>query len=106
MAARAAVAGEPAGVVAIYWEPPGRPALGGSVRAAFVESVRPIRARVVDATAPAPPAPSLVPLLDAARSDYERFGFMDAIARLDELQRLADARGGGDLDARQLSEVF
>jgi hypothetical protein len=45
-------------------------------------------------------------LLDAAKADYVRFAFAPAIARLDELQRLADARGGGDLDGRQLSEIF
>src|SRR5438132_5564518 len=95
VAVRAAAA-EPSGVVAVYWEPPGQPPPGASARAAFTEAVRPLGARLVDASAsPPPPPPSLRPLLETARADYGRFAFADAIARLDELQRMADARGGG-----------
>jgi hypothetical protein len=102
-----AIGAEPAGIVAIYWEPPGDPPPGASARAAFAEAVRPLGARLVDARAPKPPAlPSLVPSLEAARAAYARFAFADAIAKLDELERQASARGGGDLDARQLSEIY
>ena len=92
--------------VAVYWEPPGRPPLGAEARAAFVETMQRQGARVIDAVATAPKASPLAPALEAAKDAYARFAFPDAIARLDELQRLADARGGGELGGRQLSEIF
>jgi hypothetical protein len=105
--AAAAVAEERAGVVGIYWEPPGAPAPGGSARAAFADALRPLGARVLDAAAGAAAAPPLLaPALDAAKAEYARFQFAAALAHLDELARLADAQGGGELDDRQLSEIF
>lgn len=104
--AAAATANE-AGMVAIYWQPPGAPAVGVTARAAFSDAVRPLGARVLDATPPPiASAPSLAPILEAAKADYGRFKFSDALARLDDLQRSADAQGGGNLDNRQLSEIF
>jgi hypothetical protein len=92
--------------VAVYWEPPSAAAMGTAARSAFAEAVRGRVDRLVDATqSPAEPPP-LAPQLEAAKADYLRFAFAPAIARLDGLQRLADARGGGDLDGRQLSEIF
>jgi len=99
-------AAEP-GIAAIYWQPPGEPPLGEAARAGFTAAVRPLGVRLLDASTTAPPAPpSLAPALDEAKADYARFQFAQATARLDELQRRADASGGGDLDARQLSEIF
>jgi hypothetical protein len=87
--------------VAIYWQPPGEVP---SVREAFTQAMAPTQ--VIDATAPVAAAASLVPELEAAKALYAKFAFAETIARLDQLSRLADARGGGDLDARQLSEIF
>ena len=101
------IAAEPSGIVAVYWEPPGEPPQGAGARAAFTDAVRPLGAQVVDARMVAPaPLPSLVPALEASRAAYARFAFAEAIGKLDELERLASARGGGDLDARQLSEIY
>jgi hypothetical protein len=105
-AGHAAAAPAPAGTVAIYWQPPGEPPPGDTVRTAFTGAVRPLTARLIDASQPVPGAISLAPELEAAKADYARFAFPDAITRLDALQRSADAHGGGDLDARQLSEIF
>jgi hypothetical protein len=93
-------------LLAVYWQPPGRPAAGDRARAAFADAARDLGATLLDASASAPGAPSLAPALQAAIADYAGFRFAPAIAALDELQRLVDARGGGDLDARQLSEVY
>jgi hypothetical protein len=101
-----ALAATPA-TVAIYWEPPGAPADGPAARAAFSEAVRPLGARVVDATPSAPaPAPPLLPALEAAKAAWSRFAFDDALARLDALEREAAARGGGELDGRQLADIY
>jgi hypothetical protein len=103
--ARAAAA--PAATVGIYWEPPGAPAAGSAARAAFAEAMRPLGARVIDAAASAPaPPPPLAPELDAAKAAWARFAWADALARLDALERQAVARGGGDLDGRQLADIF
>ena len=78
-----------------------------ALRAAFVEAAaRRGASGVVDAVEPAPRDPPLGPALQAALADYAAFHFTEALAKLDELARLADARGGGDLDARQLSEIY
>lgn len=104
--ARAAGGNEHA-AVAIFWQPPGARSFDAAARAAFADAVRPLGARLVDASAAAvAPPPPLLPALDAAKDEYARFKFGDAVAHLDQVQRLADARGGGDLDARQLSEIF
>jgi hypothetical protein len=87
--------------VAVYWQPPGEVP---SVKEAFTLAVSPMP--IVDASEKAQESLSLVPQLDAAKLSYTKFAFADAITKLDELQRLADAGGGGDLDARQLSEIF
>jgi hypothetical protein len=99
-------AAPPETTVAVYWQPPEVSAIGGAVRGAFGDAARSIGARVIDAGAVEPPAASLVPALEAAKSAYSRFGFRDAVAAFDALQRAADAAGGGDLDGRQLSEIF
>jgi hypothetical protein len=93
-------------LVAMYWQPPGHPALGDAVRTAFVDIANTIGARVVDATSPPIQGPALAPALDAAKAAYARFAFPEAIAALDELERLANASGGADLDGRALSEIF
>jgi PEGA domain-containing protein len=96
-----------AGGVGVFWQPPGEHAQAAAARAAFADAMRERGARLVDAPAPKPAAPpSLVPALEAAKEEYARFKFADALAHLDAVQRLADAHGGGDLDARQLSEIF
>lgn len=96
-----------AGAVAIWWQPPGARTLDGAAHAAFVEAVRPLGARVVDAPSPSTqPPPSLAPEIEAAKDEYAHFKFAEALTRLDAVQRLADARGGGDLDHRLLSEIF
>jgi PEGA domain len=104
-AARAAGAAPPT-AVAVYWQPSGHPALGVEAGAAFARAVAGQGARLVDATAPEGAAPALAPRLAAGKAAYARFAFADAIAALDDLQRLVDALGGGELDARQLSELF
>ena len=91
---------------AVYWQPPDAAALGVDARAAFSAAVASMGARFVDATPAEHVVPSLVPALDAAKSAYARFAFRDAITALDTLQRDAHAAGGGDLDGRQLSEMF
>jgi len=91
---------------AVYWQPPDAAAVGADARAAFSAAAAAMGARFVDATPAEPVAPSLVPALDAAKSAYARFAFRDAITALDALQRDAHAAGGGDLDGRQLSEMF
>jgi hypothetical protein len=96
----------PGATVAVYWQPPEVAAVGGAARGAFSDAARSIGARFVDAAAVEPPAPSLVSALEAAKGAYAVFAFRDAIASLEVLQRTADAAGGGDLDNRQLSEIF
>ena len=103
LVARAAA---PVATVAVYWQPPQVAAVGGAARAAFSDAARSIGARFVDAGAVEPAAPSLVSALEAAKGAYAVFAFRDAIASLEVLQRTADAAGGGDLDGRQLSEIF
>jgi hypothetical protein len=107
LAAELLAHGAPAGdTVAIYWQPPEVAAIGGAVRVAFSDTARSIGARFVDARAVEPAAPSLAPALEAAKAAYIVFAFRDALASLEALQRAADAAGGGDLDGRQLSEIF
>jgi hypothetical protein len=91
---------------AVYWQPPDSGALGADARAAFGAAAASMGARFVDATPAEPVVPSLVPALEAAKAAYARFAFRDAITALDALQRDAYAAGGGDLDSRQLSEIF
>src|SRR5262249_10937177 len=60
----------PSGVAAIYWQPPGDPPLGEAARVAFTAAVRPLGARVLDAsTAVRAAPPSLAPALDEAKGD-------------------------------------
>ncbi len=92
--------------VAIYWQPPGQPALGVRAHGAFDRAVAPIAVRRIDATAARPQPASLIPALDAAKADYARFAFAEAITALTALEKAAAAEGGGDLDRRQLSEIF
>jgi hypothetical protein len=92
--------------VAVYWQPPEVAAVGAAVRVAFSDAAKSIGARFVDAGPAEPAAATLVPTLEAAKAAYARFGFRDAIAACDALQRAADAAGGADLDGRQLSEIF
>ena len=92
--------------VAVFWQPPGAPPIGASARAAFAKATAALGARLVDASTTEPAAASLRPALDAAKADHAAFAFAAAIAKLDALARLADAQGGGDLDRRQLSEIF
>jgi hypothetical protein len=47
-----------------------------------------------------------LPKLEAARAQYVAFHFADVLAKLDELARLAEATGGGDLDSSQLSDMY
>jgi hypothetical protein len=94
------------GLVAVYWEPPGHPPAGERTRGAFAETMKQLGAPLVDATEQPAAPQSLQPMLDAAIADYAGFRFTDAIAKLDTLARMADARGGGDLDARRLAEVY
>lgn len=102
----AAAHAAPSGVVAVWWRPPGESPYAERAHAAFVEAARARNAELVDASEPAAPAPSLVPALDAALADYAAFRFADALHELDELARLADARGGGDLDQQQLTAIY
>jgi len=99
-------AAAPGTTVAVYWQPPEVGAIGGAARVAFADAAKSIGARVVDAGPVEPATPSLVPALEAAKGAYGVFAFRDAIASLEVLQRTADAAGGGDLDGRQLSEIF
>lgn len=92
------------GLVAVYWEPPGRPAPGERARPAFAEAMRGVP--LLDVTEQPAPPPSLVPQLDAAIADYTAFRFADTVTKLDALARLAEAQGGGDLDARRLAEIY
>ena len=105
-AATAARAAPPGHAVAVWWQPPGDLAQSARARAAFADAAQRRGASFVDATEPARTPPSLVPALDAALADWAAFRFADALAKLDELARLADARGGGDLDQRQLGEIY
>lgn len=104
LAPPAAAAG--GGTVAVWWQPPGDAAPAERVHAAFAAAAAQRGAPLVDASEPAPAGPSLLPALQAALGDYAAFHFADALAKLDELARLADARGGGDLDTRQLSQIY
>jgi hypothetical protein len=99
-------AAQPGSTVAVYWQPPEITAAGAAVRTAFGDAAKSVGATVVDASRTEPTNASLIPALEAAKSAYARFGFRDAIASFDALQRAADAAGGGDLDGRQLSEIF
>lgn len=107
----AALAPSPAratgGAVAVFWQPTGDVPRAAAVRGAFAAAAaRRGISEIVDAVEPQTAEPSLAPALDAAVADYAGFRFADALAKLDELRRLADARGGGDLDARQLAELY
>ncbi|MDB4966523.1 MAG: hypothetical protein JWN44_2212 [Myxococcales bacterium] len=105
VAAQAGASGPAA--TAIYWEPPGHPAPAVAARAGFVAAAEQLGARVVDAPLPSPPAEQpLAPLLQAAKADHAAVAIAAALARLDELDRLSEARGGADLDARQLSDIY
>lgn len=103
----AASAAEP-GTVAVFWAPPVANQTVPEVKAAFADATRPMGARLVDASPTRLPLPaaSLVPDLEAGKSAYERFDFADTIARLSALERRAEHVGGGDLDRRQLAEIF
>ena len=103
---RAAATG---GTVAVYWQPPGEPAPaargaggirrgGGAPRGAHRSST-PSSRRAGEPLAGAGARRGASPTTP-------RFRFAEALAKLDELARLADARGGGDLDPRQLSEIY
>jgi hypothetical protein len=94
------------GTVAVWSQPPGEAPPAARARAAFAEAAARRGAAVIDATDTPPREPSLARALDAALADYAAFRFPDALTKLDELARLADARGGGELDERQLSEVY
>ena len=94
------------GTVAVWWQPPGEPEPAARTRAAFAAAAARRGATLVDATEPARTPPSLVPELDSALADWAAFHFASALGKLDELARLADARGGGDLDQRQLGEIY
>ena len=106
VACAATARGAPAGTVAVWWQPPGDSPFGARPRTAFAEAGRARGDAFVDASEPARPPPSLQPALDAALADYAAFRFADALFRLDELARLADARGGGDLDQQQLTQIY
>lgn len=99
-------AAEAGGTVAVWWQPPGDPPPAARVHAAFEAAAARLGAPLVDASEPAAAPPSLAPALQAAMADYAAFRFADALFRLDEVARLADARGGGDLDDRQLSQIY
>jgi hypothetical protein len=101
-AARAA----PTANVAVWWQPPGDSPLAARTRAAFAEASGARGFVLVDASEPSDAPPSLVPALEAAVADYAAFRFADALVRLDELARLADARGGGDLDQERLTDIY
>jgi hypothetical protein len=94
------------GTIAVWWQPSGDVPAAAKVRAAFVEAAARRGATVIDAVVKARHEAPLSPMLDAALADYAAFRFADALAKLDELARTVDARGGGELDARQLSEVY
>jgi hypothetical protein len=100
---RAAATG---GTVAVWWQPPGDVAVAARARAAFTEAAARRGAIVIDLVEPARAEPPLSAALDAALADYAAFRFAEALAKLDALARLADARGGGELDQRQLSEIY
>jgi hypothetical protein len=90
----------------VYWQPQGAAAVGDAARAAFVR-VLAARGITVETLSGAPPVtPSPAPALAAALADFAAFHFADAQAKLTELQRVVEASGGGDLDARQLSELY
>ncbi|MGZ3439310.1 MAG: hypothetical protein ACXVDD_07330 [Polyangia bacterium] len=101
--ARAAATG---GTVAVWWQPPGEVPPAARARAAFAAAAAERGAPLIDAVEPARHEPPLAPALDAALADYAAFRFSEALAKLDELARLADARGGGELDQRRLSEIY
>jgi hypothetical protein len=94
------------GLIAVWAHPPGEVPPAARARAAFVDAATRRGARVVDAVETAPHEPALAPALAVALGDYAAFRFADALAKLDELARLADAHGGGELDDRQLSEIY
>ena len=102
----AASAAHPEATVAVYWQPPRDTPTSVAARAAFRDAAASIGARFVDATPAEATVASLAPALEAGKAAYEKFAFRDAIAAFDNLQRAADAAGGGDLDGRQLSEIF
>ena len=106
VACGAAASAAPSGTVAVWWQPPGDPPLAERTRVAFAEAGRARGDAFVDAREPVRPPPSLVPTLEAALGEYAAFRFADALLRLDELARLADARGGGDLDQQQLTQIY
>src|SRR5437879_3890940 len=84
-------------LLAVYWQPPGAVAPGPGIRAAFGRAMEARRATVIDDATPISVAVSLVPDLNAAIQEYNAFRFSEAAQRLNELARLADARGGADL---------
>jgi hypothetical protein len=96
----------PAGTVAVYWQPPGVAAIAERVRSAFADVARRLGAPLLDASEAPTPRASLLPQLAAARADYIAFRFVNAVAKLDDLERLAEAHGGGDLDTVQLADVY
>lgn len=100
---RAAATG---GTVAVWWQPPGDVAVAARARAAFAETAARRGATLTDAVEPQRHEPALGPALEAARADYAAFRFADALPKLDQLARQADARGGGELDQRQLAELY
>ncbi len=92
----------------VYWQPysAGSAAAPGRVRGALLRNVAARGAVFVDGTDAAPVVASLQPALAAALDDYRAFRFADAVARLETLAEAARAAGGGDLDARSLSDVY
>jgi hypothetical protein len=90
----------------IYWQPSGVTEPAAGVRRALELEARAHGAVVLDVTPAATVAVSLAEELAAAIAADRAFRFAEAEQRLDALARRADVEGGGDLDARQLSDLY
>ena len=91
---------------AVYWQPYDGGAVAAAARRALERNLAARGIALVDGSDAPPASPPLLPALDAAREDYRAFRFADAVTRLDALAAQVQAAGGGELDARQLSDLY
>jgi hypothetical protein len=92
----------------VYWRPGNAAAAAAPLRVgqALERNLAARKIPLVDGNDPAPAAAPLLPELTAARDDYRAFRFAEALARLDALETAARAAGGGELDTRQLADIY
>ncbi len=94
-----------ASLKAVYFRPSPNEALPG-VGDAFARALGRNTALIENVFAPATVEPSLVPSLSKINEAYRTFHFPETAQLASDLLQTAEQRGGGDLNQRQLSEIY